>query len=232
MDRQLYRALRHGRQERDELRATLVEAMVTTYVETLADLAESYGYDLEGGPIDLSDDALRSIVDVARDWSEDITDTYNEDLKSFLERNSDRDRGDVLADFEAWASDRASHKAEQLAIDTAYASYSDATTAFFIENGLEPEFEFGGHPELGDEPPECETCQALEESNPHPLSRVLEVGSPHSRCRQNWHPNIDPEQLPDELLIGGGLSGILGLKPLVQRVDDRADAARIARGEE
>jgi hypothetical protein len=229
VDRSLLRALRWRAEDRRELAAAFLGHKIVVYRETLADLAASYGYELPEGGVELSDDVIAALRDEADDHAQIVTDTYNDDVAGFLERNADRPQAEVLADFEAWAGERAEGRSEITAVTEAYGPYTDATLAFFRENGIEPEFEFGGHE--GDDPPICPVCQALEAGNPHPLERVLEVGSPHIGCRQSWHPLVDPNDLPDELHLGGVVGGTLGGDPLVNRAGSVEAAVESLSGE-
>jgi hypothetical protein len=228
--------LRWNAQDRRELSDQIAQTMQGVYMDTLRDLAESYGYDVPTSGLNLSPDVLAEIKATAREHARIIADSYNRDVDAFLERNKGVDDAQLLADFDAWAQDRVDKQADAIAITEAYGAYTDATLSFFHENGIEPEFEFGGHPELGDDPAECKLCQTLEANNPHPYSRVLEVGIPHVQCRQNWHPLVDPSQLPDELRIGGQTSGVLGADPLNITVDGTeaavAEVQRLATGAE
>lgn len=189
----------------------LYDEKVKVYAATLEDLATSYGYELPNGGLTLTEDVLTALRNEADDNAQSIVDTFNEELRTFLDRNAERSDAEVLADFEAWAVERHEARAEQQAITEAYTPHADATVAFFAENGLEPEFDFGGH---GDSDSQCPICVALEETGPHPLSRVLEIGVPHIGCRQDWHPTIDANELPDELKLGGKTGGVLGAEPL------------------
>lgn len=224
-DRKLRAALRFGPQDRRDIADELYAAKVDTYRETLADLATSYGYELTEAGITLAPDVERALRDEAVSAAASIVQTYNDELDSFLERQGDRTPDEVLTDYEAWSTDRSAHKSEQIAITEAYGPYTDATLAFFEENGLAPEFDFGGH---GDDDPVCDVCRVLAETSPHPYDRVLEVGKPHIGCRQNWHPTIDAAELPDELFLGGRTAGVVGADALVNALGSHAAAvARI-----
>lgn len=209
--RQLRNALRFQRGDRQKLATALYESKRDTYVDTLRDLAESYGYDVPTD-VKLGRDVEAALRDEATDHARLIADTYNRELGDFLDRNGDEPYDRLIELYETWADERMEHKAEQIAVSEAYSAYTDATLSLFAENELEPEFDFGGH---GDDAPACKVCEALAATSPHPLSRVREVGIPHIGCRQNWHPLIEPDQLPDELHIGGIVGGVLGADPLV-----------------
>lgn len=224
MARSLFRALRQTAADRRELANMLYEGKVAVYTATLEDLATSYGYDLTDGGIELSEDVLSALRDEADENAQSIVETFNSELRTFLSDNQGKPDADVLTAFETWATDHHEKRAELRAVTEAYVPYADATLAFFAENGLEPEFEFGGH---GDDDPQCVICQALEASNPHPMGRVLEIGMPHIGCRQDWHPTIDVSQLPDELKLGGKVGGVLGREPLRDRFDSPEAAAEM-----
>lgn len=230
-DRKLRAALRFGPQDRRDIADALYESKVETYRATLRDLAESYGYDVPED-ITLSRDVERALRDEAVARAASIVSTYNDELGSFLDRQGDRSRDEVLADYDAWVADRMTHKAEQIAVTEAYGPYTDATLAFFAENDLQPDFDFGGH---GDDAPVCEVCRVLAETSPHPYDRVLEVGVPHIGCRQNWHPRVDVDQLPEELFLGGHVAGVVGADALVNAQGGHDEAVarieQLTRGE-
>jgi hypothetical protein len=221
-DRKLASALRWTAQDRREIAAELYAAKLTVYRDTLSDLIAGYGYDLQAGDLALTDEVDRGLREAADRHARLIVDTYNRELRTFLDRHADVDQATTIRDYGAWMEDRQQTKSEEVAITEAYEAYTDATAAFFIENGLEPEFEFGGGED--DEPPECDVCAALIATNPHPLSRVLEVGTPHIRCRQKWHPLVAPEDLPDELALPNRLAGVVGSDPLNMRLGGDAAA--------
>jgi hypothetical protein len=222
--RNLFRALRQTAQDRRELADLLYEQKVTVYVATLEDLAQSYGYELPDGGVELSEDVLTALREEADDNAQSQVETFNNELRTFLERNADRTDEEVLTDYETWAQSHHDSRSEMRSITEAYTPHADATMAFFIENDLEPTFDFGGH---GDDDPQCPICQALASSGPHPISRVLEIGIPHLGCRQEWHPNIEPDQLPDELFLGGKTAGLLGGEPLRDRAGSQEAAVEM-----
>jgi hypothetical protein len=223
--RRLRAALKMDATDRRELADRFYETKRQVYRDTLADLASGYGYDVPEDSLLLSEDIVRELRAESNDHARLMVETFNRDVDAFLDRQpEDMDTGQLLATFEDWAYDRAANRVEVTAITEAYSAYADATVSFAADAGIEPEYEFGGHPEEGDAPPECEICQALEATNPHPHSRVLEVGTPHPQCRQRWHPLIDPESLPDELNIGRTPGGLLGGEPLNMRTGGREEA--------
>jgi hypothetical protein len=59
---------------------------------------------------------------------------------------------------------------------------------------------------------------------------VLEVGVPHLQCRQDWHPIVDPEQLPETLRLGNRVGGILGADPLNITTGGTDEAVERVRG--
>ena len=224
-DRKLLSALRWTAQDRREIAEAIYATKVTTYIDTLADLALGYGYELPEGALRLAPDVDRGLKENATLQARRIVDTYNRELRGFLERNHGRPEVEVVDDYRAWMEDRSEHKSDEVAVQEAYSAYADAVAAFFVANDMDPLFEFGGHPEEGDEPPECDVCQALEATNPHPLSRVLEVGTPHIGCRQKWHALVEPDDLPEELVLPSSLAGIVGADPLNMRLGGDVAAA-------
>jgi hypothetical protein len=213
VSRALRSSLKYGAADRKGLAEAIYDAKRQVYVETLADLAEGHGYELDGDVI-LAPTVEAEIRAVAQEHARLIADSYNRDVDAFLDRNESLEKDALLDTFDAWSQDRLDQHADLIAVTEAYDAYTDATVSFYAENGLEPEYEFGGHPELGDADPACDLCQALEATNPHPHARVLEVGIPHVQCRQNWHALVDPENLPDVLTLGGQTGGVLGADPL------------------
>lgn len=224
MARSLFRALRQTAADRRELAKLLYDGKVEVYKATLEDLATSYGYELTEGGIELSEDVLNALRDEADENAQSIVETFNSELRTFLDHNKSRDETEILTEFETWAANQHEARAEMRAVTEAYLPYADATLAFFAENGIEPDFDFGGH---GDDDPQCVICQALEEGNPHPMARVLAIGIPHIGCRQDWHPNVDANTLPDELKLGGRTGGVLGAEPLRDRAGSQEAAVQM-----
>lgn len=227
----LARSLRWGREEVDELADEFLDHKVFTYVETLGDLYREHGVDLLDEEIDLSDTILLALRREAVEHARMVVDTYNRDLEGFLERNADLPRAQLLDTYEAWSTARADARAETLAIQEAYTAHADATMAFWLAQGVEPEFIFD-HSHPGEDEPSCEVCAALEATNPHPAARVVAIGSPHIGCRQSWKHAGDPE-LPDELVLPEAPAGIIGSQPLVNRYgnDHVMAAAAIVAGQ-
>ncbi len=217
-------SLRWGAEEVDELADEFLDHKVWTYVETLGDLFREHGADISDDDIELSDEILLALKREAIEHAGFVVDTYNTDLEKFLDRNAETPREQLLGDYEAWANDRAEARAEILAITEAYGPHADATIAFYIAQEGEHAFDFGDHPE--DDAPSCEVCAALVATNPHPIERVLEVGSPHIGCRQHWRRTGD--ELGDELRMPERTAGIVGSTPLVNRHDNDHAAAAAA----
>lgn len=209
----LARALRWGREEREELADEFLDHKVFTYVETLGDLFREHGADISDDDIVLSDDILRALKREAIAHAGYVVETYNADLERFLARNGDLPREQLLATYDAWSADRADARAETIAVTEAYSAHADATIAFYEAQGAGGEYDFGAHP--ADDAPACEVCAVLEATNPHPVARVLAVGMPHINCRQNWRRrDVD---LPEELVVPTAPAGIVGSEPLVNR---------------
>jgi hypothetical protein len=117
-----------------------------------------------------------------------------------------------------------------IAVTEMYWAHADALMAGFMEAGLgDAQFDFGGHPELGDEPPECAICAALEATNPHPLREVIRIGCPHPNCRQGWHArNLEVLMLAlqsQDVQLGARVAGIVGKPSLIARAGNRRKAA-------
>lgn len=219
---QLRAALAYDEADVRSLTEAFLDVKVAVYTDTLLVLAEEYGYDL-ADDLDLSDDVLRALRDEARRDAQSVVDTFNHDMDQLLQENAALRRDDLITLYEQWAEARADSRADMVAVTEAYPAHADATMAFFQAAGIEPEFDFGGH---GDDDPRCEVCQALADTGPHPLARVLAVGIPHINCRQEWHErDVDPALLPDELRLGANIAGIVGQDPLVHRAGGHTEAA-------
>lgn len=219
----LAKALRWGREERDELADEFLDHKVFTYIETLGDLFREHGVEVDDDDIEISDDILRALKREAVAHAAMVVDTYNADLDKFLQRNADTPRAQLLDDYDAWAADRADARAETIAVTEAYTAHADATIAFYEANGG-GEYDFGHHPE--DDAAVCDVCKALEATNPHPVERVLAIGTPHINCRQKWRRRGD--ELPEELVVPDAPAGIVGSDPLVNRHGNDHTAAAAA----
>lgn len=226
----LAKALRWTQEEVDDLALEFLDAKVFTWVETITDLLIEHGVDAVEDDVDVSDDILRALRQEAREHAGYVVDTFNRDLDKFLERNANTPREQLLGDYEAWAADRAQARAETIAITEAYSAHADATVSFFQAQGVEPEFDFD-HSHPGEDAPSCETCAALEATNPHPLARVLAVGGVHIGCRQSFKGR--DVELPDDLRAPDRTSGIVGSTPIVMRYgnDNALAAAAILAGD-
>lgn len=227
VSKRLREALRWGDDELEDLADSFLDHKVFTYVETLADLFTLHGAEITDDDIDLSDAILLALRREARDHAASVVRTFNKELDTFLTENAKLPRGELLAAYGTWAEVRADSKAEQIAVTEAYSAHADAKMAFYLANvpeGFEPSFDFGGH---GDDDPVCAVCEVLLTTSPHPLSRVLEVGSPHIACRQDWHETDDFEEiLPEELKLPTEPAGIVGKSAYVNRLgNDHAVAA-------
>lgn len=210
-------ALRWGREEEFDLFEDFFIAKIEVYLETLRDLARQHGVELDADDIELSDDVLLALRVESRRHAEKVVATFNQDLDAFLDQPEVQalPRAEVLERYADWAIQRAEERADMIAVTEAYSPHADATVAFFRDNDVEPLFDFGVHgPD--DRHPECDICEALDRTSPHPLTRVVEVGNPHIHCRQSWAPTGDYE-LPDELVLGQSPGGIIGSEPLNHR---------------
>jgi hypothetical protein len=224
----LARALRWGREELDELADEFLDHKVFTYVETLGDLFREHGAAITDEDIVLSDEILLALKREAIAHAGHVVDTYNGDLEKFLKRNADLQREQLLSTYDAWSADRADARAETIAVTEAYSAHADATIAFYEAQGAGGEYDFGAH--VDDDAPACEVCAVLEATNPHPVARVIAVGTPHINCRQNWRRrDVD---LPEELFMPSAPAGIVGSEPLVNRHgNDHVAAAAFVAGD-
>lgn len=223
---QLKAALSYDEADRDGLAQDFLEHKIAVYIDTLGELADTYGYDY-GGRIDLADDVIASLATQARAHADSVVATFNSEVAAFVDRNAEADRDTIIDLVDQWAAARADSHSPVIAITEAYEAHADATASFWQAAGVEPEFDFGVHgPE--DAPPQCDICEALVALSPHPLSRVLEVGVPHHQCRQSWQEvGVDAAGLPDEIQLGAATGGILGTDPFITRHgNDRQAAVR------
>lgn len=217
-------ALRMDRADRRNLAQEFAEWKIRAYIDTLAELAETHGYTIDQDEIVLSDTVLRALTREARDHAAIVVDTFNTRVEQFIDRNKDRHPSEILDDYVAWSDERHDRHAETIAITEAYSAHVDATVAFWQATGHEPMFDFGGH---GDPAARCDVCQALEETSPHPLARIREIGVVHIGCRQDVHPvgDLDATWMADEIELGTETGGIVGTEPLVNRNRNDHDAA-------
>lgn len=231
VSKRLRQSLRWGREELDELADSFLEHKLVAYIETLTDLFGEHGVDVTEQEIadELSDPILLALRAEAREHAGFVVESFNTDLDAFLARNEGLGRDELLDSYDAWSTGRSDARAEQIAITEAYSAHADATVAFWEANAEGGDYDFGGHPELGDDAPACPVCRALVDSNPHPVDRVREVGTPHIGCRQAWHRREG--ELGEELRIPEEPGGIVGSQALVNRHgNDHAAAAEFITG--
>lgn len=221
--RDIVRAVRYGATDAADVADHLYQHKLDVYIGTLEELAAQHGYELDADIV-LSDEIDQALYDEAQLAASQIVTTYNRDLETFVATlPDDATPQQALDAVQAWQNERAAYKANVIGVDQAYSAHADATLHFYEAAGVAPTFDFGGH---GDPAPECELCQALKDRNPHPLERVLEVGSPHPQCAQEWHAHIADGELPDEFQLGAGApAGLLGRETFLQRHGNQRDRA-------
>lgn len=209
----------------DALADSLYLVKLRVYADTLSALLDELGYENEG--ITLSPDIQEALDDEAFDHAERIAATYNRDLARFADSIAGLDYAHAVERVVEWSRQRDENRAQLIGITEAYPPAADATVAFFLDNGVETTFNFGAH--VDDAPAECPICMTLEARNPHSMDKMLRVGDPHPQCRQAWRPNVDPDELPDEVVAGlGTVAGIVGSESLITRAGSRDEAVRIA----
>lgn len=212
---------------RRELADKLYRTKRRVYRRTLLELARSLGYEIKRPDLsDAVDDALRREAD---NHAERIAESFNRDLAAAALRIGEALTVDKLSDqLQTWVNARQRKRAQMTAITEAYPAHADAILGLFRDLDLpDVSFDFGGHPELGDAPPDCAICQALERGNPWPLEVVAEIGNPHPGCRQDWHVrDLDQRSLPPafDVELGQTLGGVIGKDPFVMRHGSRAEA--------
>lgn len=214
------------------LRDRLTESKIRVYEETLRDLANQIGITT---PPEIQPAVKLALGIESGNHARSITDTFNHDLAEYAFRFGRQLDEDELRDtLSAWVDNRNAQRAPIIATTEMYWAHADALMAGFMEAGLgDAEFDFGGHPELGDEPPECDICAALEETNPHPLREVIRIGTPHPNCRQRWHArHLEVLVLAlksHDVQLGARVAGIVGKPSLISRAGTRAQAAKAIR---
>lgn len=225
-------ARRYGLGRRDVQRLTrlLQQTKRDVFAQTLAELGDQLGV-----AITPTAKALLPVRIDAGNQARRIAENFNRDLARYAFTQRDLPAAELNKALGEWVGKRNRVHAPLIAITESYTSHADATMAAFLELVPDAEFDFGGHPEKGDEPPECAICQALHDTNPHPASRVVAIGNPHPGCRQHWHArNIEAlkEQLQErgvdaiDLNKGGGIAG---RRSLIERAGSRTAAADAVR---
>lgn len=204
----------------------LYASKARTYRKTLRELhRHHYGSEIRVKLSDEIDAALRAEAETS---ASQIADTYHRDLARFAASLTDRADATLDAEIARWRNARQRKRAPLVAVSEVYPAHADATLSFFRDVGMEDvEFDFGGHPELGDADPACPICQVLAATNPHPLEAVVAIGTPHPNCRQSWRPRgIDARDLPLDPVLGESLGGVVGQPSLVTRAGGRDQAVR------
>lgn len=211
----------------------LYQAKQHVYLEAIRDVAQQLG--ILPLPTELAPAVLAPLNIESRQHSRSIVKTFNKELAEYaFSHGRLLDEGELGTTLRAWIDNRNATRAGMIAVTETYGPYADAIMASFRDAGLEDaKFDFGGHPELGDEPPECIICAALEAKSPHPLAMVVKIGNPHPNCRQAWHA-VNPVALRARLtdksvVLGRKPSGIVGKSSLIHRAGSREAAARAIR---
>lgn len=220
----LLAAFRRDDEDIDSLSDALYLHKARVYADTLGELADHYGFESED--VQLGEGVLQALSEESDTRAEQIVATYNRELDAFVRSQQEVSYEEAVANVIAWSHERDERRSDLISVTESYTAHADATIAFFLDNGLDDaEFDFGRHaPDL---PAECPICQSLEHRNPHPAHRVVEIGNPHPNCRQSWHPLIDPDQLPEEIIVGlGDVAGIVGGDSLIHRSGSQADAVQ------
>lgn len=214
------------------LRDRLGRAKIVVYEQTLRDIAHLLNLTQ---PIKLSPKVKLALSIDAGNHARSIAKTFNDDLVSYaFQWGPSLDEEDLRLTLSAWVDNRNRQRAPIIAVTETYGVYADALMAAFMEAGLDhAEFDFGGHPELGDAAPECVICAVLEEKSPHKLRNVIRIGIPHPNCRQNWHArNVDEliRELDNrDVRLGENLAGIIGRASLITRAGGRHQAVEAIR---
>jgi hypothetical protein len=222
-------ARKYAQKKRDIDRLTdlLIRTRLEVYERTLRDVVDQLGADRD---VQLSPRVRAQLNIEARRHARLIARNFNDALAEYAVRVgpglSDQELRRTLA---LWAENRNQRHAPLIAVTEAWGPHADATMAAFLELGLDDaRFDFGGHPD--DSPPACDICQALVDTNPHPLTRVLQIGVPHPQCEQRWRVRGKPRvaSTGDEPL-GQRVAGVIGRDTLIQRAGSREAAVRAIR---
>jgi hypothetical protein len=230
--RRVVRELALKRRDVEGIRDRLTAAKIDVYERTLRDLAAQLK--LKTPPV-VSGQVKLALGIESGNHARSIVKTFNKDLANYAFKFGRQLEEDELRQtLRAWVDNRNTSRAPIIAVTETYGPYADALMAGFLEAGLgDAEFDFGGHPEEGDEPAECIVCLALEDTNPHPLREVIRIGSPHPNCRQNWHvrqlQHLILQLQSTDVQLGAKPAGIVGRPSLIHRAGGRAPAARAIR---
>lgn len=197
------------------------------YRSTLRDLADRFTRNGAPKTIPLSDQVKEALRAEAEANARKVADTHNSAVASeamkIASPGDGRDRAGLERDLSVFGKKRMKERAEMIAVTEAYGPHADAIVSFFRDAGVDPIFEFGGHPE--DAPPVCVICQSIIAANPHSIEDVVTIGLPHPFCRQTWHPLFNPGDLPEDFNLGETLGGIIGQPTLIQREGGKQQAA-------
>lgn len=214
---QIVRAVRFGPSEAADIADQLYQHKLDVYIGTLEELAAHHGYTVSEAIV-LSDEIDQALFDESHLAANQIVSTFNADLGTFVRAlPDDMTPEDALKEVQTWTEERAKYKGQTIGVDQAYDAHADATVHFYESAGAtDLLYDFGGH---GDPDPECELCEALKAANPHPAERVLEIGTPHPGCAQEWHArDVAADVLPATFTLGAGhTAGIVGQQSFLQR---------------
>lgn len=221
----LVEAFRRDEAYIDDLSDGLYLTKLRTYADTLSGLAHDFGYDADD--VQVGTRVAQALSDEADDHAESIAASYNEAMEIQVQRFGalGLTYEQAVEEVAQWSDQRDEARAEMIGVTEAYSAHADATVSFFADNGIDVTFDFGRHGT--DQPAACPVCQALERTGPHPVERVLEIGTPHINCRQSWHPRTDDVVFPDTIEVGlRSTAGIVGTDSLVHRAGGHTQAVQ------
>lgn len=229
-NRQLLAAVKRvswSKPEVEKLAATLLRSKVRVYRKTLRELAAQYGVEAQ---IKMTDDVKAALAEESLKAANQIARTRNSAAIRIARRLRATGLSDkrIEQDLRILINQRQNKRRELVAITEAYSAHADATLAFFRDAGDLSQMNFGGHPELGDAPPECEVCRAIIDGNPWSVDQAIRIGTPHPQCRQSWHADLN-QPLPDTVTVGEKIAGVVGRESLVSRAGSHAAAADLIR---
>lgn len=208
--------------------ATLLRSKVRVYRKTLRELAKQHDVEVE---IKMSDAVKDALAAEAFNHAQAIARTRNEAALRIAVKlaRTGMDDKRLASDLRQLIEQRQRKRTPMIAVTEAYGPHADATLGFYQQApDAFPQMNFGGRPDLGDSPAECEVCQAIIAGNPWSVEQAIRIGTPHPQCRQSWHSELGGP-LPDSMVVGEEIAGIVGSESLVLRLGSHADAAEAIR---
>lgn len=209
-------AFRVKRPAIDRMARAMYEAKASEYRATLLEMLHRHG-ETDRRRVVLSPEIRQALLAEAQDHAAKVART----MDGFLEAEWGRRRDsmnvpELTAHLGGYMRERGRNRAAMISDNELAPARLDAVVGFYVENGLEPDFDFKGPP------PECPTCKRLIKTNPHPLAVVIRIGRPHLNCRHRWVARTraiaalrEGGLRPGQITAGRGtIAGIIGSDPL------------------